>query len=92
MNKRTPEEIAAAQAAVNAKPAGAVLMPAPGYAICSRHHQSIPAGELAWRYPSGHAGGPGDPAYFGPNAGMATEYNWTCRTCGQGKGWEDPRP
>jgi len=83
MTQRTPEEIAAAQAAVNRKPADATLAEAPFPVTCGAGHP-IAQGETAWRYL-------GAPRYDGPpmaTSVMAQSVRWTCRACGRRKGWE----
>lgn len=82
----TSEEIAAARAAIDAKPAGAELVPTP-YDVIDRTGQVIHKGELAWRYFGRmRYDGPPDKNNAGSNM-MTRDVLWASRSYGERKGW-----
>lgn len=89
MSKYTPEQIAAAQAAIRSQPASAQVVTAPYNVTDGRGHQ-IAKGTPVWSYAAGHPGGPGDPAYHGQNAGAMVEYAYRCLECAANDGWKEP--
>jgi len=89
MSRYTPEEIAAAQAAIRKQPDDAQVVTAP-YDVSDGRGHLIVKGTPVWSYAGGHPGGPGDPAYNGPNAGFTVEYSYTCLACAKTLGWVEP--
>lgn len=80
----TPDEIAAAQAAVNAKPADAELIAVTDHDRQDGSGHVIRVGELGW-----HSFG--QPRYDGPPDTSSRTYraeHWLCRDCARRKGWE----
>ena len=81
--KYTPEQIAAAQAALNRKPDDAELAQAPRNVVDGSGHD-IARGQIAWRHlgPARYDG----PPMAGVSITTRSE-RWTCQACAARKGW-----
>lgn len=82
----TPEQVAAAQAAIRRKPDGAQIVEAPHDDLVDVQGQAHKKGTPLWRYPSGRqAGGPMD-AYA---VAHITEYSYRSLESAARLGWKE---
>jgi hypothetical protein len=87
MPRYTPEEIAAAQAAIKRQPKSATIVDAP-YDLVDVTGQAIKKGTPVWRWVSNHPGGPMD-AYA---VDRLVEYDYRSLESARRLGWKEVQP
>ena len=85
----TPEQIAAAQAAIKRQPPSARIVPAP-YDVIDERGQVILRGTSVWRYVSGRQyGGPSDMSLAAAKGEKPVEYSYLSLDAAKRRGWTE---
>ena len=85
----TPEQIAAAQAAVKRQPASSRIVDAP-YDVIDEEGQVVKRGNPVWRYVSGRQyGGPSDMSLAAAKGEKPVEYSYLSLAAAKRRGWKE---